>query len=99
MTEWKWIEAIQFGKQYFYISDRVTFEDAKTRCIGLGGQLAQPESKLEEQFIWSLIRNNAKNNIWLGIVNQDIIKEPGHGSGDWRFIDGRPYHNNRYVRT
>lgn len=94
MLEWTWFEAPAFGKQYLYLNEKVTFEKAKSRCLALGGQLLQIESAFENNFIWSIIRENANRNlVWLGLVNQVVTdKDEYRDDGRWRKLDGSVVH-------
>jgi len=93
-------DAIEFNGHYYKKFDiGMNWEDAKLYCEDLGGHLLIINSRNEQVFLNSILRNAIKNNYWLGgsLVN-----------GVWKWVDGNNisgYTNwakgqpDRYLRT
>jgi len=76
------------GHYYAYISEKVTYDEAKNIAINNGGYLTIPETTGENEFISSLIGGN--NFAWIGIYDPNYMENYCYdsincGFGDTRF--------------
>lgn len=72
-----------FGKQYFLIKERKTFDDAIQLCKSRNEQLVQINSEIENNFIFKTVAQPSTSDIWLGAEN--IV---GTATFKWLVEDG-----------
>jgi hypothetical protein len=69
------------GKWYYVYAGKLTWEQAKSRCKELGGQLAV----IPDEDTWKFLTNNIKsvteNHLWLGGTDEQT-------EGLWHWVDG-----------
>jgi len=82
--------AIEFqGHSYQFLSDILTWHQAKTRCAEMGGHLVMIESDAENRFLIGLAEKSIAtpadmDGFWLGGTDEQQ-------EGEWQWIDGRSF--------
>lgn len=56
-------------KDYFFINELKTFDDAVMLCKSRGESLAEIRSEEEQEFVWAMIVEPSVVPIWLGATN------------------------------
>ncbi|XP_039608777.1 C-type lectin domain family 4 member F-like isoform X2 [Polypterus senegalus] len=61
------------SKCYFFSSDELNWSDSQNHCTSLGGHLAIIESKVEQDFLITLmeIQGGEEDSYWIGLTDQE----------------------------
>ncbi len=77
------------GHEYKFIDEDMTWKDARSACVALGGHLATITSAEEEDFIESQFGSLCKNGgPWIGAYSNGAY---GGDKDDWRWVTGEEW--------
>jgi len=76
LVELEWEVELPVGKQterarYQVVKNKVTWEEAQTRCQQMGGHLVTISSKKENSMVARLLWDNAARTAWIGLTDKD----------------------------
>lgn len=78
-------DAVEYNGHFYKVYDySISWKDANTACVEMGGYLATLTSADEEKFVYDLLKNGTKNYYWLG--GSDEKQE-----GVWEWITGEDW--------
>lgn len=71
------------GHEYAVYNKGITWAQAKSACEDAGGHLVTIGSQEEQDFVWSLIKDNEKEGYWIGLSDTET-------EGTWKWVTDEP---------
>nr|XP_054754512.1 CD209 antigen-like protein E [Lytechinus pictus] len=78
-----WERSKKTGSCYYYLQEEMSWNNARTDCRNMGGELASLTNREEigfvQDYILSIIGSASWKNVWIGIIRD---------GNKWRWLDG-----------
>ncbi|XP_013879517.1 C-type lectin domain family 4 member E [Austrofundulus limnaeus] len=74
------------GKSYKFLTSKASWEDSRSFCRDLGGDLVKIDSREEQEFLLERIKskiNDDEHVFWIGLTDSET-------EGTWLWVDGSP---------